>query len=197
MMELPEYINLPEYFDHYDNAFKIVEAPGGGLRGYVLARWTGEFRVANSLLRKVLFGMGEDISPASEAEFVELTEESRSHYLRGEGPIFAIYKTIDDWFDQRDSLDKAMWRSKRDFISELRRRTFVMWEEEFARQAAGEPPSFEYRSIAGPIEEQKARQHVDPTPDLSEAEAAEWFRELGRMRANFDRAWNASNPGSS
>jgi len=195
-MELPEYINLPEYFDYYMNTFKIVEAPGGGLRGYALDFNTGRFEITNSLLRKVLFAMGEEISPIDQVEFIEQTERNRSHYLRGEGPIFAIYKTIDDWFDQRDSLDKATWRRKRDLMPELRRRTFVMWEEEFARQAAGEPPSFEYGPVADPAAVEKFSR-VDPTPDLSEAEAAEWFRELGRIRANFDRAWNASNPGSS
>ena len=185
-------INLPRYYDYNMNSFKIVEAPGGGLRGYILDSHTGKFRVANSLLRKVLFSMGEDISPSSESEFIELTEENRSHYLTGTGPIFAIYKTIDDWFNQRDSLDEVTWRNKREFISELRRKTFEVWEEEFAHQATGKPPSFEYGSVAGPAAVEKFSR-VDATPDLSTPEADRWFRELGRMRANFDRAFDEGN----
>lgn len=182
-------IKLPRYYDYNMNSFKIVEAPGGGLRGYILDLHTGKFRIANSLLRKVLFSMGEDISPSSESDFIELTEENRSQYLTGTGPIFAIYKAIDDLFKQRDSLDEATWRNKREFISELRRRTFEMWEEEFANQATGEAPSFECGSVAGPAAVEKFSR-IDATPDLSTPETDRWFRELGRIRANFDRAFN-------
>jgi hypothetical protein len=194
VIEVSRYIDLPKYFDYYNNAFKIIEAPNGGLRAYVLDCHTGKFRTANSRLRKVLFAMGEEISPVSEDEFVTIVEENRSYYLHGDGTIFAIYDKIDAWFKQKDSLSAAEWRKKRDLISELRRRTFSMWEEEFTRQAAGERPSFKCESVGGAAAVEKFSR-VDPTPDLSPEEAAEWFRELGWIRAKFDQAFReAASP---
>lgn len=168
-MTFPLSMKLPRYVDYYNNTFKIVEAPGGRLRGYVLDVDSGRFTVANSILSKVLLAHGEDITYIGEEEFIELTEEKRARYLRGEGPIFSIYKQIDEWFAQKDSLDRDEWRRRRDLISELRRRTFAMWEDEFARQEAGEPPSFRYEPEAGLAVAEKMR-HVDTTPDM------EWRR---------------------
>jgi hypothetical protein len=158
-------MKVPRYFDYKDNTFKVVQTSTGNLRGYLLNFYTGEFQITNSLLSKVLrSGLGDDITEISEEEFVELTEETRAFHLRGDGPIFAIYETIDNWFDQRDSLSEAEWRNKRDFISELRRRTFHLWEEEFAHREAGIPPSFTYESTTGPAAVERYA-YDDTTPD--------------------------------
>src|SRR5882724_7456501 len=110
-------MELPSYYDYNNNAFKAVEAPGGRIRGYLLGRHSGMFEIANSVLRKVLYADSkDDVSEISEEEFVQIAEVTRSSYLRGEGPIFAIYGKIDEWFAQKDSFDAVEWRNKRDFI---------------------------------------------------------------------------------
>jgi hypothetical protein len=185
-------IELPRYYDYHNNAFKMVEISDGSLRGYLLNFDTGRFEIANSLLQKILFSRGEDISNIDESEFVRITEINRKRYLDGEGEIFALYKQIDDWFTQRDKLPRDEWLNKRDLISELRRRSFRMWEDEFAHQKAGEPPSFRY----WPIDDQtttERRSRTDSTPDISPEQAADWFRMLTQMRADFDRAFNEAD----
>jgi len=158
-------MKLPRYFDYEDNTFKVVQTPAGNLRGYLLNSYTGKFQITNSLLNRVLYsGLGENTTEISEEEFIELTEELRASNLQGDGPIFSIYETIDNWFDQRDSLSESEWRNKRDFITELRNRTYHLWEEEFARQAAGAPPSFAYESVSGSTAVEKYS-YNDTTPD--------------------------------
>jgi hypothetical protein len=62
-----------------------------------------------------------EISKVDEDEFIDDTEITRADYLNGDDP-------------QELALIKAL------------RRTFTMWEQEFARQAAGEPPTNTYTS---------------------------------------------------
>lgn len=158
-------MKLPRYFDYEDNTFKVVQTAAGNLRGYLLNTHTGKFQITNSLLNRVLYsGLGENTTEISKEEFIELTEELRASHLQGDGPIFSIYETIDNWFDQRDSLSEPEWRNKRDFITELRHRTYHLWEEEFERQAAGAPPSFAYQSVAGSAAAEKYS-YDDTTPD--------------------------------
>ncbi|MCM0676253.1 hypothetical protein NCC78_16370 [Micromonospora phytophila] len=49
---------------------------------------------ANKLIDKLLFTEGDDIEQLTREEFVQLTEHDRAYYLRGEGPIFALYETV-------------------------------------------------------------------------------------------------------
>jgi hypothetical protein len=53
---------------------------------------TGEFTETTAIIDDVLFAQGGEISAVDEAVFID--EIERAHYLRGDGPIFALYETI-------------------------------------------------------------------------------------------------------
>ncbi|WP_240686781.1 hypothetical protein [Amycolatopsis suaedae] len=115
--------------------------------GY-LHNWdTGRFDQRTDLIDKVLFATSTpDISRLDEDEFISETESNRSRYLSGDGPIFPLYETIRALYAAAKSEGRRLTAEEWALVMNLRRRTIRMWEDEFARQAAGEPPSFEYRS---------------------------------------------------
>lgn len=151
----------------------------GGLRGYRLNSHLGEFEPANSLLEDVLFEHEYEIIMVHEAEFVDLAEQRRAQYLRGDGPIFRIYQAVDFALSDRDHTLAAL----------LRRRTFQLWDEELRRRAEGLPASFEYESVTGQDPDDLRR--LDPEPDLVHT-APSWMRELEPWRAaHAEDFWNS------
>lgn len=156
---------FPEYYEYYGQAFKIVQTPEGGLRGYKLNTHTGRIEIANAALRKVLWARNSDDIYGSDAEeFVRITEFDRARQLHGDGPIFALYKVVKDMSALSKTVDRQTWTVLAAAIREIRHRTFQLWEEEFARRDAGEPPTFQYEDRAGP--DVKTYGQPDPTPDL-------------------------------
>jgi hypothetical protein len=141
-------IKTPAYFVYYAKTYKLESTPDGGLAGYLLNLKTGDFEERNDLIDKVLWATTGEIDPVDEASFIDGTEIARAEYLRGDGPIFALYETIEGLHDQAEAEGRRVAKDELALIRSLRRRTFKMWEEEFARRAAGEPPTFGYRSLA-------------------------------------------------
>ncbi|WP_229372538.1 hypothetical protein [Umezawaea beigongshangensis] len=114
----------------------------GERTGYRLKLDTGEFEPNNRPIPEILGATStSEISSLNEEEFVWTTEEIRGE-LRGDGPVFALYETIDAMYEQKEREGrKAFTPEERALIRSIRRRTFRMWEEEAARRAAGEPPT--------------------------------------------------------
>ncbi|QFU94752.1 hypothetical protein [Amycolatopsis sp. YIM 10] len=139
-------VETPGYYEYFGRTFKLDSTPSGGLQGYLLNLDTGEFDVDSRPIKKVLFATStSDISKLTADDFVNETEELRAYTLAGEGPIFALYDTIDAMFARKDVESRGFTDQERALIKSLRRRTFAMWEDELARRAAGEPPSFTVR----------------------------------------------------
>lgn len=163
------------YYDYHSRPLKIVRAPNGGLRAYLLDTHTGRFELANSALRKTgIEERSDDIFTSDEEECIELAESNRSRFLRGDGPIFALYKLVNDIRGLADVVDKQTWDLLRRPIYDIRHRTFQLWKEEFARRDAGQPPSFHYEAVGGPGAVEKYSR-PDPTPDITATEASRWF----------------------
>lgn len=140
-------MKTPLYFEYFNKTYKIVRMSESGVQGYLLNLVSGDFELNNDLIGKVLAATtASDISALDEDEFIDQTERIREDYLRGDGPIFALYETIDGLYEQRKREGRRFTPEERALIRKLRRQTFTMWEEEFARRAAGEPPSFQYTS---------------------------------------------------
>lgn len=138
----------PQYFAYYNKTFFMETSTIDNLdRGYLLNLRSGDFDERNDLIREVLFATTEDIHPRSHDDFIVNTEELRAHYLRGDGPIFALYETIAGIHEQREAENRRFSDQERALIRTLRHRTFQMWTEEFKRRAAGEAPTFQYNSI--------------------------------------------------
>ncbi|MFE3255950.1 hypothetical protein ACFXPS_12350 [Nocardia sp. NPDC059091] len=136
----------PSYFRFRNATIRLEEPAFDQVVGRKLNIDTGAFEPATREDIDAVFRPGADLDYAalSEEEFVKTTEEFRSHYLSGEGPIFDIYRQIDSMLGQVRQERRRMTPEERETIAALRRNTFRMWEEEFARRAAGEPASFRY-----------------------------------------------------
>jgi len=138
---------VTRFYEYYSWPYRIDETPDGGLTGSILDTRTGRFTEKNEPLRKVMHATStSDISALDEDEFVQLTERERAENLTGDGPIFALYDTVRATWDTARDEGRRITGEELALVEELYRRTFKMWEEEFARQDAGEPPSFQYRS---------------------------------------------------
>ncbi|APB01545.1 hypothetical protein [Nocardia seriolae] len=136
----------PSYFRFRNGTIRLEEPVHDEVTGQKLNIDTGAFEPATQADIDAVFEPGADLDFAalSEEQFVKETEEARNHYLRGEGPIFDIYRQIDEITDQARQERRPLEAQERDTLTVLRRRTFDMWEQEFGRRAAGEPPSFRY-----------------------------------------------------
>ena len=139
-------VQTPSYFEYYDHTYVVDSTPDGGLTGRILNWSTGRFEEKPDHVPDVLLGHEAEISALTRERFVIRTEEERKHYLRGDGPIFALYQTIDAIWDVAKEENRRITKEERALIDSLYRRTFKMWDDEFARRDAGEPPSFSYTS---------------------------------------------------
>ncbi|ALG13903.1 hypothetical protein [Kibdelosporangium phytohabitans] len=136
---------MTDYFKYYAQTYRVEDAPDGGQRGYLLNTRTGEFEENNAIIPEVMFARAGDISYIGEAEFIDRTEVERQRYFDGDGPIFALYQTIEGLYDQAESEGRPITPQELALVKALRRRTFAMWDEDFARRDAGEPMQNEYQ----------------------------------------------------
>ncbi|MGW3540915.1 hypothetical protein ACWDNI_10285 [Nocardia niigatensis] len=136
----------PSYFRFRNGTIRLEEPVHDEVTGHKLNIDTGAFEPATQDDIDAVFEPGADLdfSALTEEQFVKETEEARNHYLRGEGPIFDIYRQIDQILDQARQERRQLEPREHEMLTVLRRKTFDMWEQEFARRAAGEPPSFRY-----------------------------------------------------
>jgi hypothetical protein len=140
-------VQTPSYFTYYNKTYRIDATPEGGLTGHLLDLETGEFQQDNRLIDTVLFNRKPEINSVDEAEFIDETEQARMRYLRGDGTIFALYDTIAGLYAQAKSEGRRITPQELALIRSLRRRTYQLWDDEFARRAAGEAPTFQATTI--------------------------------------------------
>jgi hypothetical protein len=139
-------VQTPSYFEYYDHTYVVDSTPDGGLTGRILNWRTGAFEEKPDHVPDVLLGREAEIVKLTWERFVRRTEEERHNYLRGDGPIFALYQTIDAIWAATEEEHRKITKEERALIDSLYRRTFKMWEDEFARRDAGEPPTFTFTS---------------------------------------------------
>ncbi|MFI5836024.1 hypothetical protein ACIA5A_20355 [Micromonospora sp. NPDC051300] len=130
-------MELPAYYDHYKTPMKLVSRSDGGITAWRLDRATGGWRSADDLIDDVLSAIGGEISVRTPAEFVQRTEAARGRYLKGDGPVFALYETVRAIEEQAVAERRAYTPEEAALIRGIRRRTFVMFEEQLRQ--AGDP----------------------------------------------------------
>jgi hypothetical protein len=136
-------IQTPSFYKYFGKTYRVDSTPDGGLTGYLLNTRTGEFDEKPEHVQEVIWAMASsDISKVPEERFVQETERARAYELKGAGPIFALYETIDGLYDQAERENRRLEPQESALIKALRKRTYKMWEDELARRAAGQPPSF-------------------------------------------------------
>ncbi|MET7748813.1 hypothetical protein [Micromonospora sp. NPDC005367] len=128
---------LPAFFSYYESPIKLVETTDGGVAAWRLSKDTGGWTPASKLIDTLLFVGGDEIEELTREEFVQQTERERAHYLTGEGPIFALYETVRAITDALAQERRYPTPTEIALIAGVRRRTFVMFEEELQR--AGDP----------------------------------------------------------
>ncbi|MEV1055660.1 hypothetical protein AB0I92_00275 [Micromonospora chalcea] len=107
------------------------------MAGWRLSLDTGRWQPANNLVDRLLFGRDDEIFEISPEEFVWYVEQERGLSLRGDGPIFALYETVRAIQDTVREERRYPTPHEQALIRGVRRRTFVMFEEQL--QQAGDP----------------------------------------------------------
>lgn len=111
----------------------MMPTPDGGLMAWRLSIDTGGWEAATHLVDEILFAVGGEISVLTADQFVQRTENNRGRYLQGEGPVFALYETVKAIEDAADAARRHLTTQEQALVSGIRRRTFVMFEEELQR----------------------------------------------------------------
>ena len=119
----------------------LLPVPGQD-RGNPGWRWrvaidTGAWQEKNDLFNEIVFDIGGDVFRRTPEDFVQEVERFRAHYLEGEGPIFALYETVQAVRDVAKAEDRHLTPKEQALIRGIRQRTFVMFEEQL--RAAGDP----------------------------------------------------------
>ncbi|MFF3854254.1 hypothetical protein [Micromonospora sp. NPDC002575] len=81
--------------------------------------------------------IGGEVFTRSVDEFVQDVERYRGHYLSGEGPIFALYETVKAIINVEAREGRYLTGREAALVRSIRRRTFVMFEEQLQRE--GDP----------------------------------------------------------
>ncbi|MGW4529522.1 hypothetical protein ACWEOI_01090 [Nocardia sp. NPDC004340] len=136
----------PSFFRFRNGTIRLEEPEHGIVVGQRLNIRTGAFEPASADDIDAVLKPGADLdfSELTEERFIRATEEARSTYLRGDGPIFDMYRQATDIFERAERERRRLASEERDRIADLYRTTFRTWEEEFARRTAGEAPTFRY-----------------------------------------------------
>ncbi|HEX7661807.1 MAG TPA: ADP-ribosylglycohydrolase family protein [Pseudonocardiaceae bacterium] len=187
-------IQTPAFFTYFTGTCRLDQVADGSLLCRRLNLTTGDFEIAPAgTVDQVLALFDPAIRQVGEAEFIDLTERARARYLRGEGPIFELYETAEDLTNQ-DSDDPAAAARDNTLAASIRRQTFALWTQEFARRASGIAPTFGFRSILEPPAETPAARQalaaLSPAAAQAVAQVQEWLadtypEQTGKLRVDY------------
>ncbi|MES9539354.1 MULTISPECIES: hypothetical protein [unclassified Actinomadura] len=124
----------PQYYTYERRPVAFVKAPDGGLFVWALSPRTGEFQLDKSYLDKIWFGTTADIDTLSRDEFIQRVEEYRGRYLRGEGPAYALYETINGLLDAARAEPRPLTPEEKALVHTLRLRVHDLFEAELRAQ---------------------------------------------------------------
>ncbi|MEU7993951.1 hypothetical protein AB0B83_01230 [Micromonospora sp. NPDC049060] len=137
VVEIPPGLVFPAFYSYYEAPVKLVETGGGSVAAWRLSKDSGGWLQANHLMGKLFAAEGDEVEELTREEFIQRTEHDRGYYLRGEGPVFALYETV-------RAIQDGVARERRypnptelALIAGIQRRTFVMFEEQL--QQSGDP----------------------------------------------------------
>jgi hypothetical protein len=126
---------LPSYYEFHTRPVKLLESPAAGMTAWALDWDTGGWVRATHLVDEILFAIGGDVFKVSPANFVDLVESTRGRFLKGDGPVFALYETIESIIASAEG--RRMTPEELALIRGLRRKTYRMFEE--ALRQRGDP----------------------------------------------------------
>ncbi|MFI7513862.1 hypothetical protein ACIBVK_10255 [Micromonospora echinofusca] len=136
-MELPPGVDVPAFYSYYESPVKLVATGEGAVAAWRLSKDTGGWVEADRLVGILLSGESDEVEELTREEFIQLTEHDRGYYLRGEGPVFALYETVRAIQDEVARERRYPTPTELALIAGIQRRTFVMFEEQL--QQLGDP----------------------------------------------------------
>lgn len=116
-----------EYYIVGRRPVKFVPTPDGGMEVLKMNWETGVFEYGMEYLSRALSSDG-DVDHVSEDEFIQHVESLRGRRLRGDGPIFALYQTINAIEDVAKADGRKLTIEERELRDELRRQTYAMFQ---------------------------------------------------------------------
>jgi hypothetical protein len=129
---------LPSYHLYYASPAKIVQSAEGGIMVWRVSIDTGGWRRQDEILFELIFARaGYDIVTIPPERFVQEVEAYRGYCLSGEGPIFALYETVEAITDAAQRENRNLTEREGALVEGIRRKTFVMFEEQLQQQ--GDP----------------------------------------------------------
>ncbi|WBB72710.1 hypothetical protein O7602_23860 [Micromonospora sp. WMMD1128] len=137
MKDAADGLSLAGYYDYNDTPVKITPTAEGGLTAWRLDLQTGGWQVADDIIGEIVSAMGGEVFVRSVERFVQRVEEERGLSLRGDGSVFALYETVRAIEEQAVAERRAFTPEEAALVTGIRRRTFVMFEEQLQR--AGDP----------------------------------------------------------
>jgi hypothetical protein len=128
---------LPAYFSYYRRPVKFLATPDGGMAAWKLNWDTGGWDPADDIANEVIGAVGGEISPIGREQFIDLTESNRGRLLRGEGPVYALYETVEALLGDVREGRRTLTDDEKALVKGVRRRTYAMFEADLARR--GDP----------------------------------------------------------
>ncbi|MBA9001805.1 hypothetical protein [Thermomonospora cellulosilytica] len=118
----------PEYYLYEEWPVVFVEPPGGGLDCLAMNADTGEFQREMRYYRDIRTKLDANVDRVPREEFVQWVERQRGRHVKGEGPVFALYETIQAVEDTAREQGRTLTDEERALIHTLRLRTHEMFE---------------------------------------------------------------------
>jgi hypothetical protein len=128
-------IQYPRYYTYYTRPVKILQTADGRRVGWALNWETGGWEPADELVGAV-FGATrqDDIFNVTPDDFVDEVEAERGDRLTGDGPVYALYETINSILDLARAQNRRLDPEEAAVVRGLRRRTYRMFEEDLKRR---------------------------------------------------------------
>ena len=120
---------FPEYYLYEEIPVVFIEPPDGGLDCLALSRTTGGFERDMRFVHKIRFGTTADIQELDRAEFIQHVEKYRGEHLRGDGPAFALYETIEALEANARSQRKPLGDAEAALVRTLRFESHELFEK--------------------------------------------------------------------
>ncbi|MFG1776059.1 hypothetical protein ACGFIG_06475 [Micromonospora sp. NPDC049048] len=137
VVKLPPGLVVPAFYSYYESPVKIVVTGDGGVAAWRLSKDTGGWNPVDHLVGKLLSAESDEVEELTPEEFIQRTEHDRGYYLRGDGPVFALYETVRAIHDEVARERRYPNATELALIAGIQRRTFVMFEEQL--QQLGDP----------------------------------------------------------
>jgi hypothetical protein len=129
---------LPRYYKYYARPVKFVATPDGGMAVWKLSLDTGGWEPGDeALVDEIVGAVGGEVTRLDRDRFIDLTEATRGELIRGEGPVFALYETVNGIIADARKEHHNLTPEAKALVQGIRKRTYAMFEAELARR--GDP----------------------------------------------------------